>query len=360
MRGKMSGLGRGFGRVWARAALVVVFILVLLASLASTTWARTQYKTLYRFPPGGRRGSFPRGGLVADREGILYGTTAAGGAHGVGTVFELEPDGHGGWKETVLHSFDGTDGGYPEAGLIFDAAGNLYGTTSYGGAHGGGTVFELAPDGQGGWHETVLHSFNFRDGRLPAAGLTFDFAGNLYGTTYSGGASGAGTVFELSPDGHGGWNETVLHSFNGRNGNEPVASVIFDAAGNLYGTTYYGGAHNGGTVFELAPNGHRDWKETVLHSFNEPSQVGSSAGLVFDTAGNLYGTTDLGGPRKYGTVFKLSPNGHSPWEETVLHSFKDQPGAYPNDLIFDTQGHLYGTTIGDEDTTFGSVFEITP
>jgi uncharacterized repeat protein (TIGR03803 family) len=159
------------------------------------------------------------------------------------------------WYEKVLHSFNGGDGANPAAGLIFDAAGNLYGTTTGGGTSGYGTVFELTPMGGGGWTETILYSFgNGTDGAIPYAGLIFDAAGNLYGTTFGGGPyGGAGTVFELTPTAGGGWTETVLHSFNGGDGANPVAGLIFDAAGNLYGTTTGGGTYGGGTAFELSP-----------------------------------------------------------------------------------------------------------
>jgi len=410
----MSGLGRGVGRVWARAAWVVVFTLVLISSLASTSWAKPRFKTLHTFT---RRGATrPFAGLVADLQGNLYGTTATGGALGWGSVFELASDGHGGWNETLLHSFKPKGGRFPEASLIFDADGDLYGTTTGGGIYGFGTVFELAPDGHGGWHETVLHSFNGTDGLYPAAGLIFDSGGSLYGTTQQGGASGAGTIFNLAPNGHDGWNETVLHSFDVNDGKNPLAGLVFDVAGNLYGTTVVGGASGLGTVFELVPDGHGTWKETVLHSFSgDPDGYSPEAGLIFDSSGNLYGTTMWGGAsgagtifklarnghdgwnetvlhscvyregqnpvaslvfdaagnlygttwgggtQGFGTVFKLAPNGHGDWKQTVLHSFKNRPGALPlGSLIYNSLGRLYGTTRGDRRTTFGSVFEITP
>ncbi len=187
-------------------------------------------------------------GLVQDAAGNLYGTTNQGGIQTQGTVFELSPRVGGGWSETVLHSFgNGTAGKYPYAGLIFDSAGDLYGTTANGGIHVGGScylgcgaVFELSPREGGGWTETVLHSFGSgTDGARPEAGLIFDSAGNLYGTTTAGGIHHAGTVFELSPRQGGGYTETVLHSFgNGTDGQYPYAGLLFDAAGNLYGTTY--------------------------------------------------------------------------------------------------------------------------
>ena len=225
---------------------------------------------LHSFGDGSNDGQNPEAGLILDGAGNLYSTTPVGGIHGWGTVFELSPREGGGYTETVLHSFDynGSDGAYPLAGLIFDGTGNLYGTTNEGGIHttcfgypGCGTVFELLPRQGGGWTETVLHSFGSgTDGIVPAAGLIMDTAGNLYGTTYEGGIRGGGTVFELSPREGGGYTETVLHSFgSGTDGYFPFAGLIFDAAGNLYGTTDYGGIHETcdlnacGTVFELVP-----------------------------------------------------------------------------------------------------------
>src|SRR5664280_601677 len=190
----------------------------------------------------------------------LYGTTLGGGTYYSGTVFELTPAAGGGWTEKVLHNVNenGTDGALPRAPLIFDAAGNLYGTTEYGGTYYDsdlGTVFELTPAAGGGWTEKVLHNFGIgRDGTDPLAGLIFDAAGNLYGTTEYAGNYGGGTVFEWTPAAGGGWTETVLHSFgNGTDGYSPSAGLIFDAAGNLYGTTPHGGTYEGGTVFEVTP-----------------------------------------------------------------------------------------------------------
>ena len=347
---------------------------------------------------GDMDGQNPAAGLIFDGVGNLYGTTPVGGIHGYGTVFELSPNGSGGWTETVLHSFDynGSDGALPYANLVFDRFGNLYGTTYAGGIHascnyganaGCGTVFELSPREGGGWTETVLHSFNNngQDGWYPDAGLLFDGAGNLYGTTVAGGihhtcsSGGCGTVFELSPLEGGGWTEAVLHSFgNGTDGIWPVAGLTFDGAGNLYGTTSGGGIHIAcdgggcGTVFELSPREGGGWTETVLHSFgNGTDGAAPGAGLVFDATGNLYGTTAVGGIHcglpGCGTVFALSPNGSGGWTETVLHSFGNgTDGVVPAaGLIFDGTGNLYGTTIegGIHNTcpdgyTCGTVFEL--
>jgi uncharacterized repeat protein (TIGR03803 family) len=223
---------------------------------------------LHNFSYFGKDGTFPWADLVLDAHGNLYGTTAAGGAFPEsGTVFELSPKAGGGWKETVLHNFNGTvdntDGNTPMAGLILDAVGNLYGTTYFGGAHGLGRVFELSPQKGGGWKEKALHDFNKdgTDGYGPQAGLIFDAAGNLYGTTFIGGSGSCvyygscGTVFELTPQADGTWTEKVLHSFNndGTDGYWPYAGLTLDAAGNLYGTTWAGGAQGNGTVFEITP-----------------------------------------------------------------------------------------------------------
>jgi uncharacterized repeat protein (TIGR03803 family) len=201
------------------------------------------------------------------------------------------------------------DGYDPWAGLIFDTAGNLYGTTRWGGVHGYGTVFQLAPGANGAWTENILHSFvhNNQDGVEPFAGLIFDTDGNLYGTTLEGGSYADGTVFQLAPEAKGKWKEGVLHRFRGRDGVHPIASLIFDATGNLYGTTTEGGLYNYGTVFRLVPGANGAWTENVLHKFFDNHQDGFHAGaaLIFDAAGNLYGTTAEGGAYDYGTVFEI-------------------------------------------------------
>ena len=260
-----------------------------------------------------------------------------------------------GSAETVLFSFDNTDGNQPLSSLIFDAAGNLYGTTALGGDFGYGSVFELTPGPGGTWTETVLHSFNNdgSDGYSPKGNLTFDSAGNLYGTTDQGGPNGQygyGTVFELTPGPGGTWTETLLHSFNnnGKDGINPYAGVIFDAMGNLYGTTLGGGSRSGGTVFKLTPS-KKGWVEKVLHSFNGSTGGYPYASLVFDASGSLYGTTYGGGIGKmpYGTVFKLSLGNKGQWTEKVLHKFSGKDGGYPEGtLVLDASGSLYGTTNG--------------
>ena len=298
--------------------------------------------------------------LIFDSTGNLYGTTNAGGAHGIGTVFELSPNGSGGWKETVLHSFKGTDGSEPIGTLLFDSVGNLYGTTTWGGAHSDGTVFELSPNGDGTWKETVLYSFTGgSDGLGITGGLAFDALGNLYGIAGLGGTGGSGTVFELSQNADGTWTESTLHAFEGTDGASPWWGVVFDQNGNLYSSTFNGGAHGGGTVYQLTPNGDGTWKENVLYS----PRISGPAAVTVDAGGNVYSTNvnDFGNYNNiYGTVFKVSPvNGG--WKETTVHTFRNHPGALPYaGVIFDAAGNLYSTTYGDGTKTFGSVFEITP
>jgi uncharacterized repeat protein (TIGR03803 family) len=348
--------------------LVAVFTVVFgMVSTTAPLFGASKEKVLNRF--NGRDGESPGGSVIFDSAGNLYGTTVHGGASGVGNVYELSPQANGSWKEKVLHTFDGADGDYPESSLIFDSAGNLYGTAAVGGAYGDGTVFELSPNADGSWKLTTLYSFGGKsdDGGAPMASLIFDVAGNLYGTTSGGGAyRGDGTVFELSPAG-GSWTETVLYSFNGKDGESPESSLIFDAAGNLYGTTYSGGGFSAGVVFELSPGANGKWTETVLHRFAGQSGAGPYAALISDASGNLYGTTVGGGTYGVGTVFELSLATHGTWKEKVLHNFQNngKDGIRPyGGVIFDKAGSLFGTTLnggsvgGCAQLACGTAFEL--
>jgi uncharacterized repeat protein (TIGR03803 family) len=268
----------------------------------ATRTAAQQESVLYSFGNGTAPQAGPSSVLIFDAAGNLYGETVELGPNGEGTVFELTPESGAGWAEKVLHAFGkGIDGTFPLGGVIFDAAGNLYGTAqcveNYCG--GDGMVFELTPKKSGGWTEKVLHRFDGADGEEPAGTLVFDASGNLYGTTYYGGAYGEGTVFELTPKAGGGWSEKLLHSFGkGTDGAQPLGGVILDAAGNLYSTTQFGGAYGYGTVFELTPKAGGGWTNKTLRSFGNSNSLGGSnptAGLIFDNAGNLYGTTYWGG-----------------------------------------------------------------
>jgi len=269
-------------------------LVIALAMLTTATHAVAQETVLYNFPCGAS-GCEPGSNLIFDAAGNLYGTSPYGGAFSYGVVFELSPQAGGGWTEQVLHSFNTGihDGNEPQGGLIFDAAGNLYGTTPKGGEHAGGIVFELTPASGGGWTEYVLHNFGAgTDWSEPYSALIMDAAGNLYGTTNMGGAHGDGTAFELSPVTGGGWTEKILHSFSGTtDGSRPYAGLTFDAAGNLYGTATNGGAYNGGTVFELTPQSGGQWAGKVLHAFGEVNANGVSTyepygGVTFDAAGD--------------------------------------------------------------------------
>jgi uncharacterized repeat protein (TIGR03803 family) len=261
----------------------------------------------------GTDGQLPQGPVVLDSSSNIFGVTMMGGKNGQGVVYELARQSNGSWKETVIHTFgSGSDGAQPFSGLIFDAEGNLYGTTAAGGTENDGTVFELVHGNNGTWTEKILHSFDLTDGGGPFAGVVFDSAGNLYGTTGGGGAYGLGTAFELSPQSGGTWTEKVLHSFgNGTDGIQPVHPLIFDSAGNLYGTTLDGGttscgAFYAGTAFELSPSTGGNWTETVLANFCEETGGGGGESLIFNSAGVLFGTTYSGGTNDGGTVFEIN------------------------------------------------------
>jgi uncharacterized repeat protein (TIGR03803 family) len=329
----------------------------------------------------------PSGNLIFDAAGNIYGTTASGGlkvrehcfqlGRGCGVVWRLTPKPGGGWAFSIIHAFSGPDGANPLAGLVRDAAGNLYGTTELGGAYNWGTVFKLAPNPDGTWNGSVLYSFSFPDG-YPSA-LIFDPAGNLYGTG-CGGAYGDcnGEVFKLAPSPDGSWSKSVLYSFTGgADGRQPGARLIFDALGNLYGTTQLGGSSTStqcfgmgcGVVFKLAPNSDGTWTQSVLQSFTGADGY-FPADLVFDSAGNLYGTTQGGGAPgcSYGcgVVFKLAPNADGTWAESTLHAFTGgADGANPFAGLVLHAGSLYGTTLyggtcAISTTGCGVVFKLTP
>jgi uncharacterized repeat protein (TIGR03803 family) len=351
----------------------ILAVLAMALMLPTGAVAASKYKVLHKFT-GGADGSNPYfAGLIFDANRNLYGTTAFGGTSGDGTVFKLKPNSDGSWTESVLYSFSGgTDGIWPYASLTFDVHGNLYGTTTGGGSGrcggGCGTVFKLKPNSDGSWTEKVLYSFHRgADGAGPGASLIFDAAGNLYGTTAGGGSrkcyGGCGTVFRLKPNSDGSWTEKVLYKFTGGPWAAPLdASLIFDAAGNLYGATPAGEYGGAGTVFKLTPNSDGSWTESVLYSFTGGADGWNpTAGLIFDAAGNLYGTTTDGGAYHYGTVFELMPNSDGSWRENVLHHFKNHPAAGPwAGVTFDAAGNLYGTTYKGGPVDGGVVFKLTP
>ncbi len=325
-------------------------------------------KIIYRLTES-VNGNTPDSALVRDAAGNLYGTTISGGnpacSGGCGVAFELSPTSEGGWKDTVLHSFTGgLDGDLIFGGLALDAAGNLYGTATRGGKYGFGNVFELSPVAGHGWKFSVLYAFKGEnDGTTPAFGVILDSAGNLYGVNSQ-------TVFELSPVAGGGWKHTVLHVFQGL---QSLVGVTLDASGNLFGATADGGISNGncelgcGTVYELSQVAGV-WKETTLYSFTGNADGAMPLGNVtLDSAGNVYGVTGLGGnldscPSGCGVVYELTPSG-SAWNESVLLAFNYADGEQPHgQLVFDASGNLYGTTQFDNQTNCGCglVYELSP
>lgn len=392
---------------WKIAAILMCVMLATGVCAAGTG------KVLYSFTGGVDGGYANNSGVAFDKAGNLYGTTTSGGLYGFGTVFELSPSGSG-WTETVLHDFAwGSDGAEPYNGVILDDAGNLYGTTWSGGANGGGTIFELSPS-ESGWTFTTLYSLGiFADGNGPYGGLSFH-NGSLYGVAVAGGyagktcgGGGCGVAFVLTPSGSG-WSYSVFHAFKGgTDGDQPIgiaggmphldlpivcthrggsdgsgnivavwkgqfrtrqlvafkrtnklgiwpqSAVIGDQAGNLYGTTKT-------TVFKLAPinnYGTLLYRKTVLHTF-AGDESATVAGVVMDAAGNLNGTAV--GP-VFGRVFKLTPTKKREWSESVLYEFTGPDGSWPaGNLVFDQAGNLYGTTNGGGAYGFGVVYEITP
>jgi len=320
-------------------------------------------KKLHNFGSG-MDGKTPYASLIWDAAGNLYGTTSLGGVHGAGTVFEMTPNQSGGWTEKVLHNFgEGMDGQKPYGNLIWDADGKLYGTTESGGVYAKGTVFELSPNGSGGWTEKVLHNFGLYtgDGASPNGGVVWDASGRLYGTTLAGGHYDAGTVFRLIPNGSGGWAEHILHNFgSGKDGQSPKAGLVRRSGDTFYGTTSAGGAYDKGTVFEITRNDDGSWTETIRHNFGlyPTDGVEPVAGLILDASGNLYGTTNSGGGQGFGTVFEVLTSG----TEKILHNFgTGMDGRNPKaGLVMDTGGNLYGTTYAGGVYGKGTVFMMFP
>jgi uncharacterized repeat protein (TIGR03803 family) len=319
---------------------------------------------LYAFR-GGNDGAGPYGRVVIGPNGSLYGTTIDGGRNtclsGCGVVFELKPAACASvpcpWTETILYRFRGNnDGFYPSGDLVFDQAGDLYGTTTQGGSQGPGTVYELTPSDRN-WAESILYNFPSQGPGNPCSGVIFDHAGNLYGTA----TAPNGAIFQLTHS-ISGWMENTVYTFQGnRQGSVTEGGLILGESGNLIGATAFGGPENGGTVYSLRPS-KDGWDLRTLYGFAGQGESGPMAQLTMDAARNLYGTTK-GNPAAgtWGTVFKLTHNS-SGWTETVLHRFTGgRDGGSPNsNLVFDNHGNLYGTTSAGGVSNYGVVFEITP
>ncbi len=339
---------------------------LLMAALSAPAQA-AQLTTLFNFD--GSNGAGPSGKLVLDASGSLYGTTSDRGTigHRNGSVYKLAPPavGQTQWMLTTLVNFNTAHGQYP-SGLIMDPSGNLYGTTYLGGAAGDGTAYRIKPPttGKTTWTLATLINFSRTDenGTLPRGSLARDASGNLYGAAATRGLAGYGTAFKLSPPlpGQNQWTVEVLTHFNYTNGEQPYGDLIWDASGNLYGIAAQGGAYGSGTVFRLSPPaaGQSQWKLTTLASFFTPSP---NSGLVMDAGGRLYGTTFAGGTSNYGTVFRVSPPapGQTEWKLSTLFNFHGTDGRAPiGPLLRDKSGNLYGTTVTGGANGHGTVFKL--
>jgi uncharacterized repeat protein (TIGR03803 family) len=332
---------------------------------SSTGWTHT---VLYSFT-GGADGGEPYKGVTLDALGNLYGTAVTGGGGvcegGCGVAFKLTNSG-GSWSQSVIHTFTGgIDGSGPGSGLTFDKSGNLYGMAPTGGAKGFGVIYQLQP-GPKEWSLQVIHAFaGGRDGATGSAGRLLLRDGNLYGVATVGGANGKGTVFELTLTPAGKWTFRTLYAFKGQpDAGFPYGGLSFDAAGNLYGTTYYDGANNLGSVYTLTHEPAGNWKEKVLYSFVGGAGGDSSiSNVVFDAAGNLYGTTSDGGAGcSCGTIFKLAPAGSGTWTESVAYRFQGAPdaGFAYNGFVADGAGNFYGATVHGGTSDDGTIYKFKP
>lgn len=407
-----------------RAFFHSVGILAVAAILAVGARAASTAQVIYSFG-GGSDGEYADTDLVADKAGNIYGTSVQGGLSASGTVFELSPSG-GNWIHTVLYSFTGgNDGGEPYKGVTLDAQGNLYGTAVTGGTgacEGGcGVVYKLTNSG-GTWTQSVIHNFNGNDGSGPGSGVTFDRHGNLYGVTPTGGANGLGVIYQMRPGTGGSWKFKVIHNFTGgsdgssgmagrlildkagnlfgvattggANGSGvafelvrsqtgqftfktlypfkgqpdagfPYGGLLFDKAGNLYGTTYYDGANDLGSVYQLAPQSDGTFKERVLYSFKGTADGdGPISTLVADQAGNLYGTASENGAASCGcgTIFRLTHGANGKWTESTAYNFTGVPdGAFVyNGMVVDSAGNMYGATVHGGTGNDGAIYQFTP
>lgn len=333
--------------------LVTIVTLTLFLSVTARAQSPTE-QILYEFGMQADSGGQPYAPLIFDNAGNLYGTTSAGGLSLNGTAFKLSPNGDGTWTRTTLYDFGSIpgDGADPVAGLAFDSAGNLYGTTRVGGANGNGTVFKLTPNPSGYWTETQLYSFQSgTDGSEPFAGVVLDADGHVYGTTEIGG-QGYGTVFELAPLANGTWKEHLIHTFTGgSDGGQPFGGVVIDASGNLYGNAGSGGANSCGLVFEFSKSAGA-WHEQVVHMFHGTDGCSVYSSLYLAPLGIIYGTdifntfalTPLSGGRRFSVVYTWGPG-------------EDNPNG---SLVMDSHGNLFGTTYAGGSANLGTVFEVSP
>ncbi len=338
-----------------RLAIVAMGTMLLIPCLQAQT-----YKVIHNFT-GQKDGGHPSSSLRMDHAGNIYGTAYAYGKYSSGTVFRLSPSGSG-WLFNLLYAFTSDDGSNPQSGVVFGPDGSLYGTTDYTDL-ACGVVYNLKPppsrpvSALASWNETVLHKFTGPDGCIPASDVTFDKNGNLYGVTSENGPYNGGTVYELSPAGGGTWTHTTLHSFGlGNEGTYPLSAMVFDSSGNLYGTLGFGGPNGRGSVFQMTPSGS-GWTLKVLTGFPQGADgVQPYGGVILDQAGNVYGTTAFGGSGGAGTVFSLDAG---TWNFSLLYSLVGDSGS-SGSLTMDPAGNLYGTTAEGGSYRLGTAFRLTP
>ncbi|MGA2904296.1 MAG: choice-of-anchor tandem repeat GloVer-containing protein [Candidatus Korobacteraceae bacterium] len=353
----------------SRFAMAFAFVSALTLLTTHAMQAQT-FSVLHNFSGGGD-GAYPYAGVIVGPSGVLYGTAFEGGTHGYGTVFRLSLV-ESGWILSPLYEFTGgSDGGFPYGGLVIGPNGALYGTTTDGGTDYSGIVFQLRPSPAVCkailcyWNETVLHTFTGNpDGYEPfSENLIFDQAGNIYGTTSGGGMYLYGTAFELTPSGTG-YTESILHSFgSGTDGENPDSGVVLDTAGNVYETTFYGGTEEGGcggygcgTVYQLIPS-NGGWLENVLVNFNGANGDNPSGNLIIDASGNLYGITSNYQSNGYGVVFKLTPSGGQ-FTYSALYTFNSPCESYGG-VAIDAVGHFFGVCVDGGAHQDGWIFELT-
>ncbi len=360
-------VGRLPGLFVSSGSLLTITVVAFSVAISAGLPARGQTLTTLHNFTGGSDGAYPDGNVVADGSGALYGTTLIGGSSSNGIVYKLTPSG-GSWTESILYTFTGgSDGGQPGAGLIFDKSGALFGTTTKSNGLPAGVAFKLVPNGDGTYAYSVIYAFTGgADGGSPNCNLLFDASGNLYGTTGIGGAFKSGVIFKLTPPqgGTGLWAESVLYSLNGpTDGSRPLSGVVQDSAGVLYGTATEGGAHNYGTAFKLTPPvpPATAWTFQLLVAFNGTDGRYPIGGLLINPTGTLYGTTWLGGTN-YGVVYQLTPNAKgTKYSETVIYSFSGSDGSNPSSpLVYDSAHDVfYGNTMGFL-VGYGNVYKLTP
>jgi uncharacterized repeat protein (TIGR03803 family) len=353
----------------AKALISLSQLVAMLILSAAAAFAGPGENTLYTFS-GGADGAWPKAGVIVGPDGALYGVTQYGGANTFGTVYRVAQNSNGTWTETVIYNFtDTNDGAGPIGQIAFDAAGNIYGTTAFGKPYEQGTVYKLTPGADGTYSATLLYAFTGgADGQQPVSGVVLDKAGNIYGTTPTGGSMGDGVVFEVSPNSDGTWSENVIHNFGETSSDavEPLSNLLMDAAGNLYGAAGEGGSgtYRGGAVFELSPNGTSTWTENILYSFNGNADGAVPDVIAFDKSGNIYGTAGGGGivnstncPHGCGTIFRLAKSTGGNWPYTRAYAFNGTSGYDPNGITFDSEGNIYGTTL-ESYPDLGTVFEL--